>query len=47
MTQEIAELRTLIKARFQQRPYPELICSLPGMGTLLGAAFLAATRVTL
>ena len=43
LTQEIAELDALIGARFHQHPYAELIRFLPGMGTLLGAEFLAAT----
>lgn len=43
LEQEIAELDALIEARFQQHPHAELIHSLPGMGTRLGAEFLAAT----
>ncbi|MET8961983.1 IS110 family transposase [Streptomyces sp. NPDC004074] len=40
LDEEIAELETLIEDRFREHP---VIQSLPGMGTLLGAEFLAAT----
>ncbi|WP_405386432.1 transposase [Streptomyces sp. NBC_01102] len=33
----------LIEARFREHPHAEVIVSLPGMGKLLGAVFLAAT----
>ncbi|MCX4625304.1 IS110 family transposase [Streptomyces sp. NBC_01443] len=40
---EIAELDALIEARFHEHPHAEVIRSLPGMGSLLGAEFIAAT----
>ncbi|XVQ06862.1 transposase [Spirillospora sp. CA-255316] len=40
---EIAELEALIKARFRELPHAEMIASLPGMGTMLRAEFVAAT----
>ncbi|WP_328623497.1 IS110 family transposase [Streptomyces sp. NBC_00354] len=40
---EIAELDALIEARFYEHPHAEVIRSLPGMGALLGAEFIAAT----
>ncbi|MFE9882669.1 IS110 family transposase [Streptomyces sp. NPDC005784] len=43
LEEEIAELDTLIEARFHEHPYAEVIRSLPGMGALLGAEFVAAT----
>ncbi|MGW9382484.1 IS110 family transposase, partial [Streptomyces albidoflavus] len=43
LDQEIAELDALIEARFREHPHAEVILSLPGMGKLLGAEFLAAT----
>ena len=43
LDQEIAELDALIEARFREHPHAEVITSLPGMGKLLGAEFLAAT----
>jgi transposase len=43
LNQEIAELDALIEARFHQHPHAAVIRSLPGMGALLGAEFLAAT----
>lgn len=43
LDEEIAELDALIEARFREHPHAEVISSLPGMGKLLGAEFLAAT----
>ncbi|MFE2432664.1 IS110 family transposase [Streptomyces sp. NPDC059373] len=43
LEEEIAELDALIEARFHEHPHAEVIRSLPGMGALLGAEFLAAT----
>ncbi|MDL4822176.1 IS110 family transposase [Actinomadura opuntiae] len=43
LDEEIAELAALIEARFREHPHAEVIASLPGMGTMLGAEFLAAT----
>ncbi|MFB7468577.1 IS110 family transposase [Streptomyces sp. NPDC056224] len=40
---EIAELDSLIEARLHEHPRAEVIRSLPGMGALLGAEFIAAT----
>lgn len=43
LDEEIAELDALIEARFREHPHAEVIRSLPGMGTKLGAEFIAAT----
>ncbi|MER7465391.1 IS110 family transposase [Streptomyces sp. NPDC097981] len=43
LDKEIAELDALIEARFREHPHAKVIRSLPGMGTKLGAEFLAAT----
>ncbi|WP_455770808.1 IS110 family RNA-guided transposase [Streptomyces canus] len=43
LDEEIAEVETLIEARFREHPHAEVILSLPGMGKLMGAAFIAAT----
>ncbi|MFE5685989.1 IS110 family transposase [Streptomyces sp. NPDC056512] len=43
LDEEIAELDALIEARFQEHPLADVIRSLPGMGTRLGAEFIAAT----
>lgn len=40
---EIAEIAPLIEARFRDLPKAEVIVSLPGIGTNLGAEFIAAT----
>ncbi|GAA2984520.1 IS110 family transposase [Streptomyces flavovirens] len=40
---EISELEALIEGRFREHSQAEVIRSLPGMGNLLGAEFLAAT----
>ncbi|AZQ40015.1 IS110 family transposase [Streptomyces cyaneochromogenes] len=43
LDEEISELDALIEGRFREHPQAEVIRSLPGMGSLLGAEFLAAT----
>jgi transposase len=43
LTEQIHQLDTLIEDRFHQHELAEVIISLPGLGTLLGAEFLAAT----
>lgn len=43
LDEEIAELDALIEARFREHPHAEIIRSMPGTGTLLGAEFIAAT----
>ncbi|MEU8874051.1 transposase [Streptomyces javensis] len=43
LDEEIAELDTLIEDRFNEHRHAMVIRSLPGMGTLLGAEFIAAT----
>ncbi|NEC92669.1 IS110 family transposase [Streptomyces sp. SID12501] len=43
LDEEISELDALIEGRFREHPQAEVIRSLPGMGNLLGAEFLAAT----
>ncbi|WP_371632134.1 IS110 family transposase [Streptomyces sp. NBC_01259] len=43
LDEEIGELDALIEARFREHPHAEVIRSLPGMGALLGAEFIAAT----
>lgn len=43
LDEEIAELEALIEARFREHPSAEVIQSMPGMGTMLSAEFLAAT----
>ncbi|MFI5987910.1 IS110 family transposase [Streptomyces sp. NPDC051555] len=43
LDQETTELDAMIEARFREHPHAEVILSLPGMGKLLGAEFLAAT----
>ena len=40
---ELAELDELIEARFRRHRHAEVLVSLPGMGPILGAEFLAAT----
>lgn len=42
--EEVAELDARIEARFRQHQDAEVILSLPGMGPILGAEFIAATR---
>lgn len=43
LDEEIAELDALIEARFNEHRHATVIRNLPGMGTLLGAEFIAAT----
>jgi transposase len=43
LEEEIAELDALIEARFHEHPHADVIRSLPGMGAMLGATFIAAT----
>ncbi|WP_329353310.1 IS110 family transposase [Streptomyces sp. NBC_01261] len=43
LEEEIAELDTLIEIRLHEHPSAEVIRSLPGMGAMLGATFIAAT----
>ncbi|MEU9237907.1 IS110 family transposase [Streptomyces subrutilus] len=43
LEEEIAELDALIGARFHDHAHAEVIRSMPGMGALLGATFIAAT----
>ncbi|MEV6655417.1 IS110 family transposase [Streptomyces sp. NPDC051219] len=43
LTEQIAEIDKLIAARFREHELAEVISSMPGIGPLLGAEFLAAT----
>lgn len=43
LNKQIAETDKLIEGRFRQHRHAEVIASLPGIGPLLGAEFLAAT----
>jgi transposase len=43
LTEQIKDIDQLIEDRFHRHPSAELIISLPGIGVLLGAEFLAAT----
>ncbi|MBK6019512.1 IS110 family transposase [Streptomyces sp. MBT53] len=43
LDEEIAELDAFIEGRFREHPHAEVIQSMPGMGSLLSAEFLAAT----
>ncbi|KFG01323.1 transposase [Streptomyces scabiei] len=43
LDEEVAEVDALIEARFREHPQAEVILSLPGMGKLMGAVFIAAT----
>lgn len=43
LNEQIAEIDKLIMARFREHELAEVISSMPGIGTLLGAEFLAAT----
>ncbi|GAB2960432.1 hypothetical protein GCM10017788_59880 [Amycolatopsis acidiphila] len=43
LNDKVAEIDRLIEDRFHQHAHAEVIVSLPGVGTLLGAEFLAAT----
>ena len=43
LNQEITEIEALIEARFREHEHAHVIVSMPGIGMLLGAEFLAAT----
>nr|WP_174479454.1 IS110 family transposase [Streptomyces hokutonensis] len=43
LDEEIAEVEALVEARFREHPHAEVILSLPGMGKMMGAVFIAAT----
>jgi transposase len=43
LNQEIAEIEALIEGRFREHEHAHVIVSMPGIGLLLGAEFLAAT----
>lgn len=43
LNEEIGELDALIEARFHDHPHATVIRSMPGMGPMLGAEFIAAT----
>lgn len=43
LNQQIAEMEKLIAARFREHEHAEILASLPGLGPILGAEFLAAT----
>jgi transposase len=43
LNEKIAEADKLIEAAFQAQPHAEILTSMPGIGPLLGAEFLAAT----
>ncbi|MEV7238641.1 IS110 family transposase [Streptomyces sp. NPDC051020] len=43
LNQQVAEIDKLIEARFRQHHHFEVITSMPGLGVILGAEFLAAT----
>ena len=43
LDEQIAEIGALIEARFREHPLAAVIASLPGIGPVLGAEFLAAT----
>ncbi|TGB08370.1 IS110 family transposase [Streptomyces sp. MZ04] len=43
LDQEIAGLEALIEGRFREHPDAEVITSMPGIGAMLGAEFIAAT----
>lgn len=43
LDQEIAELEALIEGRFREHPHARVITSMPGIGDMLGAEFIAAT----
>ncbi|SCD34867.1 Transposase [Streptomyces sp. DvalAA-14] len=44
LNQQVAQLAKLIEARFRDHHHFEAITSMPGLGIILGAEFLAATR---
>lgn len=43
VNEEIGEVESMIEARFREHRHAEVILSLPGMGPMLGAEFIAAT----
>ena len=43
LDEEVAQVDALIEARFREHPHAEVILSLPGMGKMMGAVFIAAT----
>lgn len=43
LDEEIAETDALIESRFREHPHAEVILSMPGIGTVLGAEFIAHT----
>ncbi|MFE3907959.1 IS110 family transposase [Streptomyces sp. NPDC059153] len=43
LDEEISELNALIEGRFREHPDAEVITSMPGIGDMLGAEFIAAT----
>jgi transposase len=43
LDEEITRTDALIEARFREHPYAEVLTSMPGIGTLLGAEFIACT----
>jgi transposase len=43
LDEEIAETDSLIEGRFRDHPYAEVILSMPGLGPILGAEFIAHT----
>jgi transposase len=43
LDQEVSELNALIEGRFREHPDAEVITSMPGIGDMLGAEFIAAT----
>ncbi|MEE1770972.1 IS110 family transposase, partial [Streptomyces sp. JV185] len=43
LDEEISELNALIEGRFREHPDAEVITSMPGIGDMLGAEFVAAT----
>jgi transposase len=43
LDEEIAQVNTLIEGRFREHPDAEVITSMPGIGDMLGAEFIAAT----
>ena len=43
LDEQIAQINALIEARFRDHPHAEVIISLPGIGPVSGAEFIAAT----
>lgn len=43
LNEELAEIDALIESRFREHPYAEALLSMPGMGPILGAEFIACT----